>query len=62
MERIITKGAEALNAVSYEKAAQAMEQTAEKVEELSCNQLIKNLLRTNLKLLKLNEISTVLLF
>ena len=62
MERIITKGAEALNAVSYEKTAQAMEQVSDRVEELSCNQLIKNLLRTNLKLQKLNEISTVLLF
>jgi hypothetical protein len=62
MERIITKGGETLNAITYEKASQAMEQVPDKVDELSCNQLIRNLLRTNLKLLKLNEISTILLF
>lgn len=31
-------------------------------EELSCNQLLKNLLKTNLRLLKLNDIGTILLF
>lgn len=62
MERIITQpaGAETLNVVSYAEAAAFEQET--KTEELSCNQLLKNLLMTNLKLLKLNEISTVLLF
>jgi len=58
-------GLRALNAASYEMAAAEFAkeaQEAQKVEELSCNQLLKNLLITNLKLLKLNEISTVLLF
>lgn len=68
MERSITNQQSSLNAVnaaSFEKAAKEFAkeaQEAQKVEELSCNQLIKNLLKTNLKLLKLNEISTVLLF
>lgn len=63
MERIITQtaGAEIANVVSYGEAA-AFEQEVTKTEELSCNQLLKNLLITNLKLLKLNEISSVLLF
>lgn len=55
----------AVNAASFEKATAEFAQEAggvQKVEELSCNQLLKNLLKTNLKLLKLNEISTVLLF
>jgi len=55
----------AVNAAFFDKAAAEFAKEAEeaqKVEELSCNQLIKNLLKTNLKLLKLNEISTVLLF
>jgi hypothetical protein len=65
MERIITHQAGTINAVntaSYEKAAAEFEKEAQKVDDLSCNQLIKNLLKTNLKLLKLNEISTMLLF
>jgi len=63
MERIITRtaGAEIVNTVSYGEVA-AFEQEVIKTEELSCNQLLKNLLITNLKLLKLNEISSVLLF
>jgi hypothetical protein len=55
----------AVNAASFERASAEFAQEArevQKVEELSCNQLLKNLLKTNLKLLKLNEISTVLLF
>ena len=68
MERSITNQFNSLNAVnaaSFEKAAAEFEKEAQevqKIEELSCNQLLKNLLKTNLKLLKLNEISTVLLF
>ena len=64
MERIITKqdSMNTLKAVSYEKAASKLEQEAQKTEELSCNQLLKNLLMTNVKLLKLNEIRTMLLF
>ena len=68
MERSITNQQGSLNAVnaaSFENAAKEFakeSQETQRVEELSCNQLIKNLLKTNLKLLKLNEISTVLLF
>jgi hypothetical protein len=64
MERIVAQqaGIEAINVVSYEEAAFALEQESEKAEELSCNQLLKNLLMTNLRLLKLNDISAILLF
>jgi len=65
MERVITQRENSINAMntaSFEMAAAQFEKESEKVEELSCNQLIKNLLKTNLKLLKLNEISAVLLF
>jgi hypothetical protein len=50
-----------LNALSYEKAAAEFAEESEKVEELSCSLLLKNLLMNNLKLLKINEISTILL-
>jgi hypothetical protein len=65
MERIIynpDSGINAMKTASFEKAAAEFEREKEKAEELSCNQLLKNLLITNLKLLKLNEISTMLLF
>ena len=65
MERIITTqmgGVEAMKMVSYEDAATQQEKDAEKNEELSCNQLLKNLLKTNLRLLKINDISTFLMF
>ena len=66
MERIINNQQKSsLNAVgtaSFEKAAAEFENEAKKVDELSCNQLLKNLLKTNLRLLKLNEISSILLF
>ncbi len=65
MERIITKqqgSINAVNTVSFEKAAAEFEREVNKVDELSCNQLIKNLLKTNLRLRKLNELSTMLLF
>lgn len=65
MERIITSQPGSINSaatVSFEKAAKEFENEVNKVEELSCNQLIKNLLSTNLRLRKLNELSTMLLF
>ena len=65
MERIITNqpgSINAVNTVSYEKAAAEFEKESQRTEELSCNQQLKNLLKTNLKLLKLNEISAILLF
>lgn len=52
----------ALNAVSYEKAAAELETETKQTEELSCSLQLKNLLMTNLKLLKLNDISSILLF
>lgn len=64
MERIITTqsgGVDAMRTVSYEKAAQ-QEKEVQKNEVVSCNQLLKNLLKTNLRLLKINDISTFLLF
>ena len=51
-----------INALSYEKAAAEFENETKQTEELSCSLQLKNLLMTNLKLLKLNEISAILLF
>ncbi len=65
MERIITHqmgGVEAMKTISYEKAATEQEKENEKNEVLSCNQLLKNLLKTNLRLLKINDINTFLMF
>ncbi len=64
MERLMhyESGVNASDAVSFEKAATELEKETKKEEVLSCNQLIKNLLKTNLRLLKLNDISSVLLF
>lgn len=64
MERIITHSgyANELNALSYEKAVSEFAQEREETDELSCSLLLKNLLMNNLKLLKFNEISAILLF
>lgn len=64
MDYLINKPKEgvALNAVTYEKAAAAIENESKQTEELSCSLQLKNLLITNLKLLKLNDISAILLF
>lgn len=63
MEQTITHDSlmNAHNAVSYEEAAAEFEKEARE-EELSCSLLLKNLLKTNLRLTKLNEISMVLFF
>lgn len=64
MERIITQPGKVneLNALSYEQAAAEFAEENEQVEELSCSLLLKNLLMNNLKLIKFNEIRTILLF
>lgn len=64
MESITTQQQNSLNNNKTAKfeAPRANINEAEKHEELSCNQLLKNLLKTNLKLLKINDISTILLF
>ena len=64
MERVLHHN-NSLNAnkvVSFEKAAAELDKETERAEVLSCNQLLKNLLKTNLKLIKLNELSSMLLF
>lgn len=63
MERIIThmESVNEYNALSYEKAAAEFAAEKEQREEVSCSLLLKNLLRNNLMLLKINEISTILL-
>ena len=53
---------EAKNALSYEKAVAEIENETKQTEELSCSLQLKNLLMTNLKLLKFNDISALLLF
>lgn len=64
MERIITQSGNAneLNALSYERAAMKFAEETEKTEEVSCSLLLKNLLMNNLRLLKINEIRSMLLF
>ncbi|MES2486323.1 MAG: hypothetical protein V4581_10320 [Bacteroidota bacterium] len=67
MEHVITTGenGNALNAFRYEMFAADFEKEAREVkeaEEASCCLLLKNLLKTNLKLLKLNEITNIMLF
>lgn len=57
-----TEKESALNAVSYNKAAAEIEHETKQTEVLSCSLQLKNLLMTNLKLLKLNDISAMLLF
>ncbi|TRW24381.1 hypothetical protein FMM05_11150 [Flavobacterium zepuense] len=55
----------AINAIHYQMAAAEFEKEANEVkadEETSCSLLLKNLLMTNLKLLKLNEIGSLLMF
>jgi hypothetical protein len=67
MEHVITnrENGDALNAFRYEMATADFEKEANEVkeaEEGSCSLLIRNLLKTNLKLLKINEISSIILF
>lgn len=64
MERTITnyENRNAMNAAPFDKAASGFEKEVKKVQELSCTQLLKNLKKTNLRLLKINDISTMLLF
>lgn len=57
-----TEEGPALNAASYEKASAELDNETKQTEELSCSLQLKNLLMTNLKLLKLNDISAILLF
>ncbi|MGV3459391.1 MAG: hypothetical protein ACO1N9_02935 [Flavobacterium sp.] len=63
MEYNITHTAElnANNALSYTKAAAQFEDEARVPQELSCNHYLKNLIKTNLRLLKLNELSAIVL-
>ncbi|AXG74675.1 hypothetical protein DVK85_10710 [Flavobacterium arcticum] len=64
MERLVhyESSVNARDTVSFEKAAIEFEKETKREEVLSCNQLIKNLLKNNLRLLKLNDIRSVLLF
>jgi hypothetical protein len=64
MERTIAtpENGNRLKAISYEQAAAEIEKEAKSTEVLSCSLQLKNLLKTNLKLLKLNEITSMLLF
>jgi hypothetical protein len=67
MEHIVStqENGDALNAIHYDMAAAEFEREAKQVkeaEETSCSLLLKNLLITNLKLLKLNEIGSLLMF
>ncbi len=63
MERTFThdNSLNAHNDVAYENAVAEFEKEVHE-EELSCSLLLKNLLKTNLRLTKLNEISMVLFF
>ncbi len=64
MERIITthRTRNDAAAISFEQASAEFEKDVREVEAVSCKQQLKNLLKTNLKLLKLNDIGSILLF
>lgn len=63
MESNNTKYAEGFDAIkmAYYEDAVSEEKEEQNEEELSCNQLLKNLIKTNLRLLKMNDI-TFLMF
>lgn len=64
MEYTFTHTAAELNAnntASYNRALVQFEEEAEVPQELSCNHYLKNLIKTNLRLLKLNELSAIVL-
>lgn len=65
MERIITtnrRGGDTA-AISYEKALSETEKKeVNRVEEASCGLLLKNLIKTNLKLLNMNDIRSIIFF
>lgn len=63
MEYTFTHTAElnANNTASYNKAVSQFENEAKVPQDLSCNQYLKNLIKTNLRLLKLNELSAIVL-
>lgn len=65
MERIITTNRTGIDpaAISYEKAASEIEKNdVNTVEEVCCTQQLKNLIKTNLKLLNLNDIRSIIFF
>jgi len=64
MERSFTtqQNKEVQNALSYEVAAAEFVKSLKEADEVSCSLQLKNLLKTNVKLLKLNEIRSMLLF
>lgn len=63
MEYNITSAVElnANNAASYTEATAQFENEAKVPQELSCNHYLKNLIKTNLRLLKLNELNAIVL-
>ncbi|MFP9098595.1 hypothetical protein ACLI09_06030 [Flavobacterium sp. RHBU_24] len=48
--------------ISFMVAAAEIDKSVKGAEEVSCSLQLKNLLKTNVKLLKLNEISSIILF
>lgn len=57
MERILPTNRDAADAgaISFEKAVAEYEKEQNEVEETSCRLQLKNLIKTNIKLLKLND-------
>lgn len=65
MERIITTQSKGIDpaVVSYEKTVLEIEKNnTVAVEEFSCGLQLKNLIKTNLKLLNLNDIRSIIFF
>ncbi|MFP9113883.1 hypothetical protein ACLI1A_08055 [Flavobacterium sp. RHBU_3] len=62
MERIYNSNRAGVDpaAISYEKAALNAERSVKEAEELSCSLQLKNLLLTNLRLLKLNDLRSII--
>jgi len=64
MERIMSTNSRKNDSatISFMVAAADFDKSVKGVEEVSCSLQLKNLLKTNVKLLKLNEISSILIF
>nr|WP_322626334.1 hypothetical protein [uncultured Flavobacterium sp.] len=64
MERIITTRRAGTDpaAISYEKAIHDVDKNDVVTEEASCALQLKNLIKTNLKLLNLNDIRSIIFF
>lgn len=64
MERIITTKRVGVDpaAISYEKAIHDVDKNDVVIEDVSCALQLRNMIKTNLKLLNLNDIRSIIFF